>query len=249
LKITNGAATAADVTTDVVGEAVYSSPQNTNYVMVDIFGNLVAHARSNAINAINVYTNESKAFTLPSIKMGTLGGCSFELGGKELWAYHAGASNYSSEWNIYNMTDSKFLSDDDFYAVDKDATTNYACNWLNVQVVDEYTAYIYQFCPKKAVALWKVTLERDDLQEFTVTATANDPAMGTVTGEGTYYEEATATLIATPNAGYKFVNWTQAGEVVSTNAFPSLPVTTNAISSVSLIVAFLKTTPSVTVHT
>ena len=165
LKITNGAATAADVTTDVVGEAVYSSPQNTNYVMVDIFGNLVAHARSNAINAIDVYTNESKAFTLPSIKMGTLGGCSFELGGKELWAYHAGASNYSSEWNIYNMTDSKFLSDDDFYAVDKEATTNNACNWLNVQIVDENTAYIYQFCPKKAVAVWKVTMHEVVLRD------------------------------------------------------------------------------------
>ena len=225
LKITNGATTAADVTTDVVGEAVYSSPQNTNYVMVDIFGNLVAHARSNAINAINVYTNESKAFTLPSIKMGTLGGCSFELGGKELWAYHAGASNYSSEWNIYNMTDGKFLSDDDFYAVDKTATTNYAANWLNVQVVDENTAYIYQFCPKKAVALWKVTLERNDLQKYTVTATANDASMGSVTGSDTYYENATATLTATANAGYKFVNWTQAGVEVSTNATYTFTVT------------------------
>ena len=213
LKITNGAATAADVTTDVVGEAVYSSPQNTNYVMVDIFGNLVAHARSNAINAINVYTNESKAFTLPSIKMGTLGGCSFELGGKELWAYHAGASNYSSEWNIYNMTDSKFLSDDDFYAVDKEATTNYACNWLNVQVVDEYTAYIYQFCPKKAVALWKVTMQAGKAT-YTVTANATN---GSVTGAGTYEEGATATLTATPAEHYRFVNWTYDSETSTDN--------------------------------
>ena len=221
LKITNGAATAADVTTDVVGEAVYSSPQNTNYVMVDIFGNLVAHARSNAINAINVYTNESKAFTLPSIKMGTLGGCSFELGGKELWAYHAGASNYSSEWNIYNMTDSKFLSDDDFYAVDKEATTNYACNWLNVQVVDEYTAYIYQFCPKKAVALWKVTMQAGKAT-YTVTANATN---GSVTGAGTYEEGATATLTATPAEHYRFVNWTKGEEVVSIETTYSFVVT------------------------
>ena len=159
LKITNGAATAADVTTDVVGGSIYATPQNTNHVMVDIFGNLVTHARSNAINSINVLTNECATFTLPSIKMGTLGGCSFELGGKELWAYHAGASNYSSEWNIYNMTDDTFLSDTVFYAIDKVATTNYACNWLNVQKVDEKTAYIYQFCPKKGVAAWKVTCD------------------------------------------------------------------------------------------
>ena len=220
LKITNGAATTSDVTTDVVGESVYSSPQNTNYVMVDIFGNLVAHARSNAINAINIYTNETKTFSLQNIKMGTLGGCSFELGGKELWAYHAGATNYSSEWNLYNMTDGKFLSDTILYAVDKTNSTNNACNWLNVQVVDEKTAYIYQFCPKKAVALWKVSLK----ENYSVSATATN---GTVSGAGTYQEGATATLKATPNTGYKFVNWTKGGEVVSTDATYSFPVTEN----------------------
>ena len=220
LKITNGAATTSDVTTDVVGEAVYSSPQNTNYVMVDIFGNLVAHARSNAINAINIYTNETKTFSLQNIKMGTLGGCSFELGGKELWAYHAGATNYSSEWNLYNMTDGKFLSDTILYAIDKTNSTNNACNWLNVQVVDEKTAYIYQFCPKKAVALWKVSLK----ENYIVSATATN---GTVSGTGTYQEGATATLTATPNTGYKFVNWTKGGVEVWTEATYSFPVTEN----------------------
>ena len=165
LKITNGAATAADVTTDVVGGSIFATPQNVNHVMVDIFGNLVTHARSNAINSINVLTNECATFTLPSIKMGTLGGCSFELGGKELWAYHAGATNYSSEWNIYNMTDNKFLSDEVLYAVDKANSTNNACNWLNVQKVDEKTAYIYQFCPKKGVAAWKVTCDTGEEPE------------------------------------------------------------------------------------
>ena len=165
LKITNGAATAADVTTDVVGGSIFATPQNVNHVMVDIFGNLVTHARSSAINSINVLTNECATFTLPSIKMGTLGGCSFELGGKELWAYHAGATNYSSEWNIYNMTDKKFLSDEVLYAVDKANSTNNACNWLNVQKVDEKTAYIYQFCPKKGVAAWKVTCDTGEEPE------------------------------------------------------------------------------------
>lgn len=164
VKITNGAATAANITVDVVGGSIYNG-NTQNHVMVDIFGNLVTHARSNAINSINVLTNECATFTLPSIKMGTLGGCSFELGGKELWAYHAGASNYSSEWNIYNMTDDTFLSDTVFYAIDKVATTNYACNWLNVQKVDEKTAYIYQFCPKKGVAVWKVTCDTGEEPE------------------------------------------------------------------------------------
>ena len=157
LKITNGAATATDVTVDAVGNTTYAA-NSTSHVMVDIFGNLVAHCRSNAVNAIDVLTNETKTFTLPNIKMSTLGGCSFELGGKEFWAYNVGTTNYNSEWNIYNMTDGAFLSDTALYA--KNTTeVNAAANWLNVQVVDEKTAYIYQFCPKVAVAVWKVTCD------------------------------------------------------------------------------------------
>ena len=220
LKIANGAATASDITTDVVGGSIYQTGSNQNHVIVDIFGNLVTHARSNSVDWINVYTNECAKFTLPSIKVGTLGGCSFELGGKELWAYHAGATNYSSEWNLYNMTDGKFLSDTILYAVDKTNSSNNACNWLNVQVVDEKTAYIYQFCPKKAVALWKVSLK----ENYIVSASATN---GTVTGTGTYLEGVTATLTAAPDKGYKFVNWTKGGEVVSTDATYSFPVTEN----------------------
>ena len=40
-----------------------------------------------------------------------------------------------------------------------------------------------------------------------VTATANDDAMGTVTGAGEFENGASCTLTATPNAGYVFVNW------------------------------------------
>ena len=166
LKIANGAATEADVTVDVVGQEI-TAGNSQNHVMVDIFGNLVAVSRSNAASWINVYTNESSktfATTLSGIKLSTLGGCSFELGGKELWAYNVGSTAYNSEWNIYNLTDEEFLSETALYA--KNTTDkNSAANWLNVQVVDEKTAYIYQFCPKVAVAVWKVTCtaqEKDD---------------------------------------------------------------------------------------
>ena len=163
LKITNGAATATDVTVDAVGNTTYAAT-STSHVMVDIFGNLVAHCRSSAVDAINVLTNETKTFTLPSIKMSTLGGCSFELGGKEFWAYNVGTTHYNSEWNIYNMTDEGFLSETALYA--KNTTgVNSAANWLNVQVVDEKTAYIYQFCPKVAVAVWKVTCDTGEEPE------------------------------------------------------------------------------------
>ena len=54
--------------------------------------------------------------------------------------------------------------------------------------------------------------------EHKVTATANPENAGTVTGAGSYVENTTATLKATPNVGYKFLNWTENGNVVSTNA-------------------------------
>ncbi len=43
--------------------------------------------------------------------------------------------------------------------------------------------------------------------KYTITVTANNDAYGTVSGGGTYDSAATATLTATANEGYKFVNW------------------------------------------
>ena len=58
-----------------------------------------------------------------------------------------------------------------------------------------------------------------------ITATANDDAMGTITGAGEYGKGSTATLTATPNDGYLFVNWTKGGEVVATTQEYSFKVT------------------------
>ena len=218
VKITNGAATAADVTIDVVGENLVTGCTQ-NHVVVDIFGNLLAQSRLNGVRAVNVHTDEAKSFCLPEHKTNTLGGCSFELGGKEFWAYNVGTKAYTSEWKLYNITDKTFLSESTLYAKNTTETNkNQAANWLNVQVVDENTAYIYQYCPTVAVALWKVS--RDI--KYNVSATAEN---GTVTGAGKYKEGTTATLTATPNARYDFVNWTKGGVEVSTDATYSFEVT------------------------
>ena len=52
---------------------------------------------------------------------------------------------------------------------------------------------------------------------FTVAATANPAECGTVAGADVYFEGETCTLTATANEGYRFVNWTENGEVVSTD--------------------------------
>lgn len=61
----------------------------------------------------------------------------------------------------------------------------------------------------------------------TVTVSASPAAGGTVTGGGTYEEGDKVTLTATPAEGYKFVNWTENGSVVSTNAAYTFTVTGN----------------------
>ena len=169
VKITNGALASVDAIGNTEKPAT-----SVSHVMVDIFGNLAAHCRSTAVYAINSYTGETTAFTttLSGVKLSTLGGCTFELGGKELWAYNVGTTNYNSEWNLYNMTDKVFMSNETLYAKDKDSRkTTGPANWLNVQVVDEETAYIYQFCPEVAVAVWKVSIEAP---KYTRTVTNGD---------------------------------------------------------------------------
>ena len=156
VKIANGEFVGADE----VGTAL-GAGSTRNHVMMDIFGNLVAHPRSGVVNTINFTTGESTAFTLPNHKKSTLGGCSFELGGKEFWAYNVGATNYNSEWNLYNYTDGKFLSETALTVNDDDYTTNGAyANWIDVQVVED-TAFIYHYCPKVGAAVWKVTFNAD----------------------------------------------------------------------------------------
>ena len=53
--------------------------------------------------------------------------------------------------------------------------------------------------------------------ELTITATVNDPAMGSVEGAGVYKYGATATLTATANEGYEFVGWTVNDETLTDN--------------------------------
>ena len=103
-------------------------------------------------------------------------------------------------------------------------------NWTEGGVVVE-TATTYQFM---------VTENRDlvanfELDTHTITVTVVDvtenipsaaPAVpGSVTGDATYNYYATCTLVATPATGYHFVNWTESGQVVATEATYSFMVT------------------------
>lgn len=72
--------------------------------------------------------------------------------------------------------------------------------------------------------------------KYNVTVTAEN---GTVEGAGEYEEGATATLTATANEGYEFVNWTKGEEVVSTEN----PYTFTVNADVALVANFQEAAP------
>ena len=89
-------------------------------------------------------------------------------------------------------------------------------------------------CPLKATIAgdytftWAISTKKLSVTYPTIcaiTATANDAAMGTIAGAGDHGKGSTATLTATPNDGYLFVNWTKGGEVVATTQEYSFTVT------------------------
>jgi uncharacterized protein (TIGR02145 family)/uncharacterized repeat protein (TIGR02543 family) len=71
------------------------------------------------------------------------------------------------------------------------------------------------------------TLVANFARLFTVTVSSNPTDGGTLSGGGDYLSGTNCTLTATVNSGYTFVNWTENGSVVSTEATYQFSVTAN----------------------
>ena len=78
---------------------------------------------------------------------------------------------------------------------------------------------------------------------YTVIVSANPTNGGNVSGNGTYTEGQSCTVMATPNANYTFTNWTENGSVVSSNASYNFTVTDNR----NLVANFTYVPPTYTV--
>ena len=93
-------------------------------------------------------------------------------------------------------------------------------NWTKGDVVVADTT-VYSFTVTEAATY----VAHFSLNNYAISATANPEAGGTVTGAGSYDYGTTATLTATANEGYTFVNWTKDNEVVADTAVYSFTVT------------------------
>ncbi len=75
-----------------------------------------------------------------------------------------------------------------------------------------------------------------------IAASVDPPGAGTVSGAGAYPVNSTAQLIAAANAGWGFVNWTENGNQVSTNATYTFTATVNRTLVAHFVPAYTITT-------
>jgi hypothetical protein len=83
--------------------------------------------------------------------------------------------------------------------------------------------YYFQYAPGDAA----FSIITSDGPTYTIAASESPVGSGTITNTGLYPNNSAAPLIATPNAGYAFVNWTDNGTVVSTAPNYTFTVTGN----------------------
>lgn len=92
-------------------------------------------------------------------------------------------------------------------------------NWTEGET-EVSTSAEYSFTVTSA----RVLTANFQLNSYTISASANPTAGGSVAGAGTYDHFQNCTLTATANEGYTFVNWTKGGDQVSTNPSYSFTV-------------------------
>ena len=97
-------------------------------------------------------------------------------------------------------------------------------NWTeNGNVVSTSSRYTFNVTSNRTL----VANFQAQPQNYTISVSANPTQGGTVTGGGTYPAGQSCTVAATANNGYVFSNWTENGNVVSSNASYTFTVNGN----------------------
>ena len=89
------------------------------------------------------------------------------------------------------------------------------------------TATLTVFGYNKITYIATIQIVSGGTQQYTINVSANPTIGGTVSGGGTYNQGQSCTVTASANNGYNFVNWTEGGNVVSTNASYTFTVNGN----------------------
>jgi uncharacterized repeat protein (TIGR02543 family) len=104
---------------------------------------------------------------------------------------------------------------------------NGTCNITFAAPGQAGTAVLTVFGYNKITYIANINITQGGTTQYTVNVSANPNIGGSVTGGGTYNQGQSCTVTATANAGYTFTNWTENGNVVSTQASYTFAVNGN----------------------
>ena len=158
-----------------------------------------------------------------------------------------GGTQYYNVSVMANPTDGGIVSGDGGYQAGQSCTVTATpnsgytfTNWMeNGNVVSTNASYTFTVTGNH----YLTANFQAQPQTYTIAVSANPTNGGTVTGGGTYQQGQQCTVSATPNANYTFTNWTENGNVVSTNASYTFDVNANR----SLVANFTYVAPTYTV--
>ena len=130
---------------------------------------------------------------------------------------------YANPLNGGNVTGGGIYHYDDVVTISATANAGYTFTaWYDGNTIFSHDATV-QFEIETNLTL----IAEFEINTYTISATASPSNYGTVIGAGVYEYGYTVTLLAIPNDGYKFVNWTEGNTVVSPYSDLSFVVTDN----------------------
>ena len=108
---------------------------------------------------------------------------------------------------------------------------DYTCMMTNLTPNTTYYVRAYAANSQGTAYGNEVSFTTAQLPTYTITVSANPTNGGSVSGGGTYQQGQSCTVTATASSGYDFVNWTENGSQVSTNASYTFTVTTETAAT------------------
>ena len=105
--------------------------------------------------------------------------------------------------------------------------TNGTCNITFDAPGTTGTATLTVFGYNKITYIATINIISGGTMEYTINVSASPEEGGSVSGGGTYEGGQNCTVTATPATGYDFTNWTENGNIVSSNASYTFMVTAN----------------------
>ena len=173
---------------------------------------------------MNLIATPEPGFTFVSWTRGTT-----TVGTSPALSYNAGAGGYNAN-PIANFVATRTItttggtaSDGSPVTVTATGNTGYAFSEWTEGGVQVSTSASYTFT---AMADRTLVANFVAVPTYNIITSAAPVAGGTTSGGGIVNEGSSITLIATPNAGFTFANWTEGGAQVSTNASYTFTVTT-----------------------